>query len=173
MTAAMVIMILGIQAVLDYTAQRDIEQVLGDRTQAMLSVVERASTARLTVPEDALEPGIVVYDADGNRVAGTVESRVRQAADELGTTDRERTVRGPSDEERLLGTPFTTPSGDTGVMVVSQETGPYERSELYALMATVSLGVVVIGAAAVIALRVTRQALRPVAQMADRAAEWS
>ncbi|WP_139306535.1 sensor histidine kinase [Nocardioides exalbidus] len=173
MTVAMVVVGLGIQVVLGFTAQRDIRQVLDERSSAMVTVIQQASGSSLTVPPDALEPGMVVYDASGNRVAGSVESGVRDAADDLGTTDVVRTVRGPSDEERLLGTPFTTPSGDAGVLVVSQETGPYERSELYALLATIVLGLVVVGAAAVMALRVTRQALRPVTQMADRAAEWS
>jgi len=173
MAVAMVLIVLGIQVVLDVTAQRDIREVLEDRSHAMVTVIERASSTRLTIPGDTLEPGMVVYDAAGERVAGSVESVVRDAADDLATTDRVRTVRGPGDEERLLGTPFTTPSGDTGVLVVSQETGPYERSELYALLATVALGLLVIGATAVIALQVTKQALKPVALMADRAADWS
>ncbi len=173
MTVAMAVVVLGIQVVLGITAQRDIQQVLSDRSRSMISVVEQASTSRLTVPPDTLEPGMVVYDAAGRRVAGSVESDVREVADDLGTTTRVRTVQGPADEERLLGTPFTTPAGDSGVLVMSQETGPYERSELYALLATLALGLLVIGATAVIALRVTRQALRPVAQMADRAADWS
>ncbi len=56
---------------------------------------------------------------------------------------------------------------------MSQETAPYERSEFYALIATIALAVLVIGGTAFVALRVTRQALRPVAQMAQRAADWS
>ena len=173
MTVAMVVVVLGIQVVLGITTQRDIEQVLSDRSQSMISLVQQASVSQLTVPPDTLEPGMVVYDAAGRRVAGSVESAVRDVADGLGATSRVRTVQGPADEERLLGTPFTTPSGDAGVLVMSQETAPYERSELYALLATIALGMLVIGATAVIALRVTRQALRPVAQMADRAADWS
>ena len=69
--------------------------------------------------------------------------------------------------------PFTTSGGARGVMVAGAETAPYERSELYALLATVILGLLVVAASALIALRVTRQALQPVAQMAERAAEWS
>ncbi|MDR7254784.1 signal transduction histidine kinase [Nocardioides sp. BE266] len=173
MTVAMVLVVLGIQLVLDRTAQRDIRQVLEDRSQAMITVIEQASTTRLTVPADALEPGIAVYDDSGQRIAGSVESTARAAADDLGTTTTTRAAEGPTDDDRLLGTPFTTPSGDTGVLVVSQEAEPYERSELYALIATIVLGVLVIGATAVIALRVTSQALRPVSQMAERAADWS
>jgi signal transduction histidine kinase len=173
MTVAMVLVGVGIQFLLAYTAQRDIRQVLDERSNATINVIQQASTARLTIPPDTLEPGMLVYDSNGTAVAGTIEHDVRDAAADLGTTDRVRSVQGPEDEERLLGTPFTTPSGDSGVLVVSQETGPYERSEFYALLATIVLGLLVIAVTAMIALRVTRQALAPVAQMADRASEWS
>ncbi|HRI96094.1 MAG TPA: HAMP domain-containing sensor histidine kinase [Nocardioides sp.] len=173
MTLAMVVVGFGIQLVLGIAAQRDITQVLDDRSEATITIIQQASKAELTVPPDTLEPGEQVYDSDGTLVAGSIEHDVRDAAADLATTDTVRTVQGPSDEERLLGTPFTTPSGDSGVLVVSQETGPYERSEFYALLATVLLGLLVIAATALMALRVTRQALEPVTQMAERASEWS
>ena len=173
MTAAMLLMGVGLQFLLGYFAQRDINQVLNDRSTAMISVIEQASTQRLTVPADLLEPGVEVFDGNGLLIAGSVERDVREAARELATTDRVRTRQGPHDDERLLGTPFVTPSGERGVLVVSQETGPYERSEFYALLATIILGILVIAITAVTALRVTRQALAPVTQMAERAAEWS
>lgn len=173
MTVAMVLVVLGIQVVLDVAARRDIHQVLDDRTDAMVRVLQQASTDRLTVPDESLQPGMVVYDGDGRRVAGSVASEVRDAADGVATTDVVRTVSGGEEDDRLLATPFTTPSGEGGVLVVSQETAPYERSELYALIAAVVLGVLVIAATALMALRVTSQALRPVTVMADRAADWS
>ena len=170
---AMVVVVLGIQLVLERTAHRDVRQVLEDRSQAMVTSLQRSSGTRITVPPDRLEPGMVVYDDDGNRIAGSVESRVRDLADSLGSGEGLRTVEGPGDGDMLLATPFTTPSGDSAVLVVSQETGPYERSERYAMLATIALALLVTGATAVIALTVTRQALKPVAQMADRAADWS
>ncbi len=173
MAAAMVLMGFGIQLLLARTAQNDIRTVLNDRAEAMETVIEQASTERLTVPADALEPGMQVYDGDGNLIAGTVERNVRAAARALATTEAPRTLSGPHDQELLLGTPFDTPSGDSGVIVVSQETGPYERSEFYALLATGGIGVLVIAFTALMALRVTRQALEPVTQMAQRASEWS
>ena len=102
-----------------------------------------------------------------------MEHDVRGAANDLSTTTTQQTKRGPHDEEELLGVPFTTPSGDAAVLVVSQETGPYERSEAYALLATGGIGVLVVAITALMALRVTRQALEPVTQMAQRASEWS
>jgi two-component system OmpR family sensor kinase len=173
MAAAMLLIGLGIQLLLARTAQNDINTVLSDRAEAMITVINQASSAQLTVPPDALEPGMEVFDSSGELIAGGVERDVRDAAHDLRTTDRKRTKTGPHDEEQLLGVPFTTPSGDHGVLVVSQETTPYERSEFYALLATGGIGVLVIAFTALIALRVTRQALEPVTQMALRASEWS
>jgi two-component system, OmpR family, sensor kinase len=173
MTIAMVVVVLGIQVVLEWTAQRDVQQVLEERSRAVVSVLAQSEDSPLAVPEDALQPGMVVYDASGQQVAGSVATAVRDTADDLATTARVRVVRGAEDEDRLLATPFTTESGERGVLVVSQETAPYERSELYALLAAAVLGVLVVAATALMALRVTAQALKPVTVMAERAADWS
>jgi two-component system OmpR family sensor kinase len=173
MTVAMLLVGVGIQLLLARTAQSDIRTVLDDRADAMVRVIQQASGHQLTVPPDALEPGVEVFDHSGALVAGSVEHDVRERATDLSRTDDRRTVSGPHDDERLLGVPFTTRSGDSGVIVVSQETAPYERSEFYALLATIAIGVLVVGITALIALRVTRKALEPVTQMAQRATEWS
>jgi two-component system, OmpR family, sensor kinase len=173
MTAAMLLVGLGIQLLLARTAERDISTVLDDRADAMVRVIQQASDQQLTVPPGALEPGMEVFDENGDLIAGTVERDVRDAAQDLSTIGARRMKSGPHEEERLLGVPFTTSSGDRGVLVVSQETGPYERSESYALLVTIAMGVLVVGITALIALRVTRKALEPVTQMARRATEWS
>lgn len=173
MTVAMVLVVLGTQLVLERAAERDVAQVLRDRSEAVVEVIEQASTRRLTVPADALSPGMVVYDATGEQVAGSVAPEVRASAERVATTDRVRSLRGAEDDDRLLATPFTTASGESGVLVVSQDAAPYERSEQYALLSALVLAVLVVAATALMALRVTRQALRPVAVMAERAADWS
>jgi two-component system OmpR family sensor kinase len=173
MATAMVVVSLGLQLLLAFTAQRDIDSVLKDRAEAMITVIRQASGDQVVVPADALEPGMRVYDEHGQPVAGTVEKDVRVAADRLGTADHVRTVDGPRGEVRLQATPFATPGGARGVLVVTQETAPYERSEFYALLATGALGLLVTAISAFMALRVTRQALAPVTRMAERAADWS
>jgi signal transduction histidine kinase len=173
MTVAMLLVGVGIQLLLARTAEGDIQTVLDERSDAMITVIQQASAAQLTVPRDALEPGMEVFDGNGQLIAGSVEHDVRDAAQDLSTTDARRTVSGPRGQERLLGVPFTTPSGDSGVLVVSQETEPYERSEFYALIVTIAIGVLVVAITALIALRVTRKALEPVTQMAQRATDWS
>ena len=173
MAVAMVLVGLGIQLLLDQTARRDIDRVLNERAAAMITVVDDASGGDLTVPPDSLSPGAAVFASDGTFVAGTVEPDAREAAQRLGREAQEQRMTVGDDEVRLLAVPFTTSNGAKGTMVVGAETAPYERSELYALLATAILGLLVVAGSAVIALRVTRQALRPVAQMADRAADWS
>ncbi len=175
MTAVMLCVGVGVQALLAYTAQRDIDRVLEDRADAVISVLDANSEsgkAQVAVPEDLLDPGVRVYDDQGHLVAGTIEHDARDKADDLATM----TAAGNADagdELRLRGVPFTTHAGQSGVVVVSQETTPYERSEMYALIATLGIGLLVIGISAAIASRVTTQALAPVAQMAKRATDWS
>ena len=172
MTVAMIVVGLFIQLLLSRAADNDIDEVLHQRAKTALAVIGDASAASLTVPQDSLEPGIVVYDAEGEVIAGSVGDDARELADELADGDRERTSDGPGGA-RLLAVPFDTTSGESGVLVVSQDTTPYERSERYALYATGILAALVIATTALVALRVTRKALEPVARMAQRAAEWS
>ena len=173
MAVSMIVVGLFIQLLLSRAADNDVDEVLHQRADTALAVIRDASATSLTVPQDTLEPGIVVYDADGEVVAGSVGDDARDLADELAGTDQERISDGPGGVARLLAVPFDTPSGESGVLVVSQDTTPYERSERYALYATGILAVLVIATTALFALRVTRQALEPVARMAQRAAEWS
>jgi signal transduction histidine kinase len=175
MTAVMLCVGVGVQLLLDYTAQRDIDRVLEDRADAVVAVVDANSdpgSTQVSVPEDLLDPGVRVYDDQGGLVAGTIEHDARNRADDLATTTIAHNVNA-DDELRLRAMPFTTQAGQSGVVVVSQETTPYERSEMYALGATIGIGLLVIGISAAIASRVTTQALAPVAQMAKRATDWS
>jgi two-component system OmpR family sensor kinase len=177
MTVSMVVVGLFIQLLLSRAADNDVDEVLHQRADAAVAVIRDASEAGLTVPEDSLEPGVIVYDTDGAVLAGSVGDDARSLADrlagELAGSDQDRTREGPGGVARLLAVPFDTPSGERGVLVVSQDTTPYHRSERYALYATGLLAALVIATTALFALRVTRQALEPVAQMAERATEWS
>lgn len=177
MTVSMVVVGLFIQLLLSRAADNDVDEVLHQRADAAVAVIRDASEAGLTVPEDSLEPGVIVYDTDGAVLAGSVGDDARSLADrlagELAGSDQDRTREGPGGVARLLAVPFDTPSGESGVLVVSQDTTPYHRSERYALYATGLLAALVIATTALFALRVTRQALEPVAQMAERATEWS
>jgi signal transduction histidine kinase len=173
MALAMLAVGLGIQLLLDRTAQGDIRRALRERADAMVTVVEQASTDSLVVPDGALEHGTWVFDADGTPVAGSVPDEARTDALALATASV-ATEAPPRDESiRVLAVPFTTATGLHGVVVVTQDPTPYERSEFYAMLATGALGVIVVAATGFMAHRVTRQALEPVTRMAQRATDWS
>lgn len=174
MTVVMIVFNLGLQLLLAYTAQRDIDRVLDDRASAVVAAVDASSEdgPGLEVPDAVVEPGVAVYDGEGQHVAGSIEQEARDAARDLATTTTARNVDA-SEGLRLRGVPFSTSSGARGVVVVSQDTTPYERSEMYALFATIGIGVLAIAISAWIANRVTSQALKPVTQMAERATDWS
>ena len=99
MALAMIVVVLGTHLVLEYAAKRDIQQVLQERSAVMVAQLEEVpGPLRLTA--DDLQPGMVVYDASGERVAGSVESDVREVAEQLATTQfapagEGRRARGP------------------------------------------------------------------------------
>jgi two-component system OmpR family sensor kinase len=175
MAAVMACVTIGVQILLAYRSQRDIDRVLEDRADAVVAVMDASTGHRgfgIAAPEVQLDPGVRVYDARGHLVAGSIEREARDRADDLATatTALNADVR---EDLRLRALPFTNGSGSHGVVVVSQDTTPYERSEMYALIATIAIGVLAVGLAGAIANRVTTAALAPVTQMAERATDWS
>lgn len=165
--AVMVVLVGGTQAVLEMTAYHEIDRALVAKTASAMAVLAREGE-----PGDAdLEPGTRVYDAAGLPVAGTIEQAVRaKAAAEVRAvlaTHRQVTTDAP-DDYHLQATPYAG-----GVVVVTQDANPYERSEAYALAAQIILGVIAVSLAGAVAWRVSRKALEPVARMARTATEWS
>ena len=175
MAAVMICVAVLVEVLLSYTAGRDLDRVLEDRADAVVSVVDAGSSARsaaIVVPPDSLDPGVLVFDADGHLVAGSIGRAGRDAAGDLARVTRPTTV-APNEEVRLHAVPFSTAGGQRGVVVVSENPEPYERSQQLALLVVVVVGLLMTGFAVLLARRVTSQALEPVAQMAERAADWS
>ena len=113
------------------------------RANAVAAVRARRVGHVLVVPAAAVEPGVA-----GLRPRWHGARRVRRAASRRRC--RDLALRGETAEVdvgggvRLRAVPFTTSSGDRGVVVASVLTTPYERSERYALLATVVLGLIVV-----------------------------
>jgi signal transduction histidine kinase len=172
--AVMVGVVVGLQLILGWTAARDIDGALSARAQTAVDAVRAASDhgSRLVVP-DELDPGAMVYDSAGRVVRGSIEAYARDEADDLAERGRPATASVGDGRVRLTAVPFSTAGGAHGVVVVSEEAALYERAETYTLVASILIGLVVVGLAAYTARRVTTQALEPVTQMAQRAADWS
>ncbi len=162
----------GAWLVLTLFAQRDLAQFLDVRATTLVADVKASSADRLTVRPDDLAPGEAVFTASGQLVAGTVDRRAVPVVEQL--VGQGVDVTAPAGDELVVRVrPFTTPAGDTAMAVVTQETAPYERAELYAVLAMLGLGLLAVALTSLMARRVTTRALAPVGVMAERASDWS
>lgn len=176
MAAVMIVLMLGTQALLEWNTHNDVRRALGDRTEAVLQVVRATSKPLDAQSWEDLEPASRIFDEQGRPVGGSIQHAAASKANQLAALAR-RTGLVQTAEARqnivLRAAPFHTRTGEHGVVVVSESSEPYERTELEALVAMIVLGTLVVAIAGGIAWRVTRQALEPVQQMAERAADWS
>jgi signal transduction histidine kinase len=176
MAFVMIALTAGTQAVLEWNARNDVRRTLNARTSAVLAVVRATDEPLASQSWNELDPLSRIYDDTGTPVGGSIQRAASREAGKLALqalqTDRQHEVRLHS-TLNLRAVPFTTSAGQRGVAVVIEDSKPYERSELETLVAMVVLGTLVVATAAWIAFRVTRQALEPVQQMAERADDWS
>ena len=168
----MLLVTLGLQLILHRIIEGNLDQVLHDRATSVTAVVDSGTGRRLVVPEDVLEPGALVFDDRGNVVAGTAWPKARAEMQQLARVTSPRTV-AVGEKYRLYARPFTTESGVRGVVVVSESRHAYEEAELYIMLTSLLVGVLVVAAVGLVARLVTSRALAPVAQMAERATDWS
>jgi len=169
---AMLLLTLVVQLVLAHVTTNDLNRVLQDRADAVVSSADAGPSGALRVPASQLEAGVAVYDDQGDLVAGSVPDGREGIYEELSTTDV-TTVRNAGDRARVEARPFTTSDGAGGVVIVAERLEPYEEAERLALIVSLVTGVLVTLAAAAIAAWTTHRALRPVAVMAETATDWS
>ena len=170
--AVMIVLTAGTQIVLSETAHREIVNSLKSRADVAVDALQHSST----VDGAQLDPGARVYDESGMYLGGAMTQQSVSAADKLAAAvlnDHAAHDDYSPDDFNLRAVPFTSKTGLHGVVVVSRSTSAYSDSQRDALLVTTLLGVIVIGLAGAVALRVTRAALQPVRLMAERAAEWS
>ncbi|WP_341925024.1 HAMP domain-containing sensor histidine kinase [Nocardioides psychrotolerans] len=169
---AMIALTIVLQLILADLSRTNVDTVLEDRADAVVSTVSDADSQGLAVTSAELDTGVVVYDAQGASVAGVASSPLADIYDELSTTDT-TTYRTAGDTARVLALPFLSDAGDQGVVVLSERLGPYEAAERYALIVSLITGALATAAAAAIAAWVTTRALRPVSVLARTATDWS
>ena len=169
----MIVLTVVLQLVLAAQSARDVARILEDRADAVAGATTTSpDTGALVVPLAELDRGVVVYDADGARVAGLVPSDLADVYAELSTTTTSR-LRDGGDDHRVLALPFDTSTGVPGVVIVDENLHPYEEAEFYALLVSLITGAIATLAAAGLAAWVTTHALTPVAQLASTATDWS
>ncbi|WP_296607282.1 HAMP domain-containing sensor histidine kinase [Nocardioides sp.] len=170
--AAMILLTVVVQLVLARIAANDVDRVLQDRAEAVISSASTDAAGALVVPDGQLDAGVAVYDDRGGLVAGVAPDRLRDLYAALSTA-RSTALRSFGEHSRVLAEPFTAADGVVGVVVVVERLEPYEEAERLALIVSLLTGLLATVAAAAVAAWATRRALAPVAEMAATATEWS
>jgi len=156
----------------------DASSILRTRADGELATL-RSSGGRLRLrdtPDDAaLDQQTWVFGADGTVVErAPAQPDVQAAAVGLAAvgTPTERTV---GERVRLLGTPADGDGGGrrVGAVVVGISLLPYRHTERLALVGTLAIDLFALVAGALLVRRAVGAALRPVADMTERAADWS
>jgi two-component system OmpR family sensor kinase len=169
--AAMLLLVLLVQLVLQHVVSGNIDAVLRDRAASARDVLEGADAGPRSSDLDDVGPGVVVFDGSGTRVAGRVPQVAAGTVGRLSTTRTRETVE-VAEQVRLLALPYAGASGG-GVVVAVESVAPYERAEHYALVASGLLGLVAVASVAAVTAWSTRRTLAPVAAMAATADDWS
>jgi signal transduction histidine kinase len=139
----------------------DADDVLTTRADAIAAGPTDSDDATLDQPA-------WIFDAQGRALQTSPASpRLMRAVDALKGVDR-RTVANPTEHVRLLAE-----REDGRVVVVALSMDPYRHTERLAVGFTALLSTFVLLAGALVARRAVGAALRPVAEMTERAAEWS
>jgi signal transduction histidine kinase len=162
---------------LAHSLSGDASAVLRSRAAAQRATLDLSGGGLRTVegPSDA------ALDRDAWVIAGTrvierpaAESPAEaRAVASLATVARttEKTVPG---SVRLRAAPVHGPAGDRrGTVVVGVSLVPYEHTRRIALVGTAILSLVLLVGAAIAVRWAVRSALRPIAEMTARAADWS
>ena len=166
-------LVLGVQVALAGASKDASRQVLRDRAATVVTSIGKEPGTRLTVPQTELDPGVAVYDRAGAQVAGEVPASMQSRYTELSTTAEERVIEVNDDTYAVLARPFTTASGQRGVIIAAEPFAPYEHTEDLAIIVSAVAGLLLVLVAAGSAAIVSRRALSPVEHMARTADEWS
>jgi len=139
-----------------------------DANDVLTTRAEAIAAGPPDVDDATLDQPAWIFDAQGRAIQTSPASpRLMRAVEALKGVDR-TTVSNPTEHVRLLADPE-----DGRVVVVALSMDPYRHTERLAVSFTALLSAFVLLAGALVARRAVGAALRPVAEMTDRAAEWS
>jgi len=166
---------LATNVLLSHQLSQDASTLLRERTDAQLATIDtRAGRMRIRPVDDAPLDRLSWAYAGGTAIERPVApADLQRAADRLAGA-RTITEKNLGEKTRLRATPVTAADGrQVGTVVVGTTLEPYEHSERIARVGTLTLSLVVLLLGAFVARRAVGAALRPVADMAASAADWS
>jgi signal transduction histidine kinase len=165
----------AINLLLSHQLSEDASTLLRERTDAQLATIDvSGGRLRLRPVDDAgLDRQSWAYSGGRAIERPVAPAELQRTADALANV-RASTERTLGERSRLRATPVRAPDGtQVGTVVVATSLAPYEHSERIARYGTLALILLVLLLGAVVARRAVGAALRPVADMAASAAEWS
>lgn len=166
-------LVLVVQVSLAGAAANTSQQMLHDRISTLVASIDAESRrGEIAVPRTLLGPGVAVYNADGEQIAGSVPPSMREEFHDLSEVTGPRSAEAGEDFA-IAARPFTTGSGTRGVVVLTEPLGPYENSERAAFVVSVVAGGLLVLIAAGSAAWISKRVLSPVEEMATTADEWS
>jgi signal transduction histidine kinase len=174
---ALAVLGIAINVLLTGRLGADASSVLRDRASAQLATLA-VDGGRIRTREGsndgALDQHSWVFAGGRALERAPASATVQRAARSLGgsTQTAERAV---DERVRLRAQPIYAERGRrrVGTIVVAVSLLPYEHVERIARLGTLALVLFVLAAGTLVARRAVGSALRPVAEMTDRAADWS
>jgi signal transduction histidine kinase len=172
---ALAVLIAAFNIVLDARLRDDADDVLRERAATVLRGLGTVN-GRLSVVE---APDVGAVDAQtwifarGRALErpAQLDPRNRVAADTLARAGGGFTTVAGTDT-RLLAAPVRSASRRLGTVVVGASVSPYESTASSALLGSSILGVVMLAATVALSRWLLGRALRPVAEMTERASAW-
>jgi two-component system, OmpR family, sensor kinase len=177
LTVGLALLTLGVNLVLSHQLDNDLSSALRERADVQLAAItfQRGRLVAREAPNDeTLDAQTWIYQGTRNIRRPAARAPVQRAADALAAS-RSDTEANAAGEVRLRAEPIFTDDRlrRIGTVVVGASLVPYEHTERLVLLATILLDSFLLAAGVLLALRAVGKALQPVAEMTQRAAEWS
>jgi two-component system heavy metal sensor histidine kinase CusS len=174
-TVAIAVLTIAFNAVLDKSLDSDANGRLRSQAAAAATTVI-SDHGRLRVREspddEAIDGSVWVYQGRHAVLRPPGDAEVQRAADALAE-QRGKLVELPDRELRLYAAPVTPAGGVRGTVVAGLSFAPYERTTNVALIGSLALALVLLGAVGAVTWVTIGRALAPVAEMTRSADEWS
>jgi signal transduction histidine kinase len=153
------------------------DSLLRTRADAAAATVGFDADGKMTLlepPNDAaLDAGIWIFQGTRPLQKAPPDPTVQLAARRLIGTGRQYSNVSGGSPVRLYAQSITKEGAQVGTIVTATSLDPYQRTARSALLASSALALLFVVGVYIVTRRVIGRALRPVAHMAEQAAQWS
>jgi signal transduction histidine kinase len=177
LAVGLALLTLALNLLLSHQLDKDLSSVLRERAHVQLAAITLQGgrlVAREAPNDETLDEQAWIYQGTRNIRRSVAQPAVQHAADELAVSSSgaEVSVAGAL---RLRAEAIFTDNHArrVGTAVVGASLVPYEQTKHLALIATILLDCFLLTAGVLLARRAVGKALQPVAEMTQRAADWS